>query len=172
MNLVFPLFVIAWSCGLVQLVIILKLRAMHLKRVAVGSQYGELHSSHGKPGNPSGNSLHNRCLRQNYKPAKHLLAIKILFPLRNKLANYAIFMYQKMDDCKKTLFTYCNLFTYYSQIKKTDKNPEDIGANHMFVFICWTLFFVNLLITYYFNNEKQVKTPPQMSKFLSYLLCK
>lgn len=68
---------------------------------------------------------------------------------------------KKMNDCKKTLLTYRNLFIWYLQINKIDKNLEFINANHMFFLIHWTLFFVNLLITYYFNNEKQVKASPK-----------
>lgn len=102
----------------------------------------------------------NRKLQSIYLPVKDM--IKIRFPLRDKLAHYAIFMYQRKKwMTKKTLFTYCSLFTWYLQINKIDMDPEYINANRMFVFIHWTLFFVNLLITYYFNNEIQVKTSPK-----------
>lgn len=101
----------------------------------------------------------NRKLQSIYLPVKDV--IKIRFPLRSKLVHSVIFTYQKEDDCKKILFTNCNLFTWYLQINKIDNNSEYIYANHRFVFIHWTLFFVSLLITYYFNNEKQVKTSPK-----------
>ena len=134
MNLICYVFMMARSSGLVLLVISLNLLAVHFNGFAVENEYRQLLSSGVKTWNLTECAGHRtsvgpwaaqllldrkkRKLCSTCFPVKDM--IKIRFTLRNKLAHYVISIYQKMDDSKKSLFTYCNLFTSYLQVNKID----------------------------------------------------